>query len=312
MYLTGFADEANPDINIQIKATKELGWKNIELRNTGFGGDLAKISDGDFEKVCAALEGSGVSINCFGSGITNWGKDIAAPFEETLNEVKISIPRMQKLGCKMVRIMSYAVRRDPQTWIALPDNEQMFEERAKRLNEIVPMFLDAGILPVHENCMTYGGMCWQNALKLVETVKGLKLVFDTGNPPFSADMGKGVYTKPLPLQSAWEFYSNVKDHVAYIHIKDARGETSHEVGSVFPSGHDFVWAGEGNGDVKKIVKDMLDNGYDGGISMEPHMGAVFHEEGTESEDDVRYRTYVDYGKRFMELLKEIGHGDKIR
>ena len=48
MYLTGFADEAGGDINIQIKATKELGWSDIELRRTGFKGDMANMSDEDF------------------------------------------------------------------------------------------------------------------------------------------------------------------------------------------------------------------------------------------------------------------------
>ena len=33
MFLTGFADEASPDLAIQIKATRELGWKYIETRN---------------------------------------------------------------------------------------------------------------------------------------------------------------------------------------------------------------------------------------------------------------------------------------
>ena len=33
MYYTGFADEASQDIDLQIKATKELGWKYIESRN---------------------------------------------------------------------------------------------------------------------------------------------------------------------------------------------------------------------------------------------------------------------------------------
>ena len=33
MYYTGFADEAAPDIDGQIRATKALGWGHIESRN---------------------------------------------------------------------------------------------------------------------------------------------------------------------------------------------------------------------------------------------------------------------------------------
>ena len=35
MFLTGFADEAGNDFSVQIKATKELGWKFIETRRIG-------------------------------------------------------------------------------------------------------------------------------------------------------------------------------------------------------------------------------------------------------------------------------------
>jgi hypothetical protein len=33
IYLTGFADEAGPALETQIRVTKELGWKHIEMRN---------------------------------------------------------------------------------------------------------------------------------------------------------------------------------------------------------------------------------------------------------------------------------------
>jgi len=33
IYLTGFADEAGPALETQIRVTNELGWKHIEMRN---------------------------------------------------------------------------------------------------------------------------------------------------------------------------------------------------------------------------------------------------------------------------------------
>ena len=56
MYLTGFADEAGKDIDTQIKATLELGWKNIELRaigekNLAFSPDLVANSRISYEMV---------------------------------------------------------------------------------------------------------------------------------------------------------------------------------------------------------------------------------------------------------------------
>jgi sugar phosphate isomerase/epimerase len=288
MYLTGFADEAAADIDGQIQATKELGWKNIESRKIG-SGIIHDISDEDFDYVCGRLQDSGVSINCFGSTIANWGKRIDEPFDSSLAETRRAIPRMQRLGTKLVRIMSFAV---------LPDrspDDQMEEERFRRVRELYKMFTDAGIIPVHENCMNYGGMGWTYTLRLIENVPGLRLVFDTGNPVFTDDRTKPA---PHPKQSAWEFYQHVKDYIEYVHIKDGIWDNENQKTL-------FTYPGEGDGDVRRIVKDLLAGGYDGGISIEPHMAAVFHEDSGQTEADVKYANYVEYGRRMMKMIKDI-------
>jgi sugar phosphate isomerase/epimerase len=296
MYLTGFADEAGTSIETQIKATQELGWTNIESRNID-GVNIHDLSDEAFDAVVAKLEAAGVSINCFGSAIANWACQVTSPFEETLVQIERTIPRMQRLGCKLIRIMSYAVLKD-EDGKDLPD--QMKEERFRRVREMVRLFTEAGITPVHENCMNYGGMSYQHSLELIENAPGLKLVFDTGNPVFTDDRSKPA---PYPKQSAWEFYSKVKEHIAYVHIKDAL-YCSENPGGVFPKSN-FTFAGEGDGDVKRIVKDLMESGYDGGISMEPHLAVVFHDDSQVSSDEVKYSNYVEYGRRFEALLKEV-------
>jgi hypothetical protein len=50
---------------------------------------------------------------------------------------------------------------------------------------------------------------------------------------------------------------------------------------------------------------LLTNGYDGGFSIEPHLAVVFHDDSVQSEDDVRYRNYVEYGQHFMQLVANI-------
>jgi len=125
MYLTGFADEAAPDVEGQIRATKELGWRHIEARRMG-SANIHDIPDDEFERVCAKLEAAGIEINCFGSTIANWGKRIDEPFESSLAEARRAVPRMQRLGTRLVRIMSFAVLEDRE-----PD-DQMAEERFRR------------------------------------------------------------------------------------------------------------------------------------------------------------------------------------
>ena len=288
MYLTGFADEAARDIDGQIRATKELGWENIESRAID-GVNIHDLSDADFDVVVGKLEDAGVKINCFGSCIANWGKKITEPFDSSLEEAKRAIPRMQRLGTRLIRIMSFAVIEDREA-----DN-QMEQERFARVRKLQRMFTDAGITPVHENCMNYGGMGWPCTMKLIDNVPGLKLVYDTGNPVFSKDRSQ---SKPYPMQSSWDFYSHVKEHVAYVHIKDGHWDDEQKK-SV------FTYPGEGDGDTRRIVEDLLADGYDGGISIEPHMAAVFHDPSQDSDGQKMYRVYVEYGRRMEQMIAEI-------
>ncbi len=293
MYLTGFADEAAADLDGQICATQELGWHNIESRNID-GKNIHNMPDDAFDIAAGKLEAAGVRINCFGSEIANWGKKITDPFDVTVEEISRAIPRMQRLGTKLVRIMSYGILQDR------PADDQMADERFRRLREIQKMFGDAGLTCVHENCMNYGGMGWKYTLELIENVPGLKLVFDTANPVNTLDYASG---EPQKRQSTWEFYEHVKPHVAYVHIKDCRFM---EFTDGLFNKAEFTWPGEGDGDVVKVVSDLVAGGYDGGISMEPHLSVVFHEEGGETESDARLRTYVEYGKRFEKILADCG------
>ena len=291
MYLTGFADEAANDIEGQIKATRELGWDYIESRNIN-GRNIHDLPDADFDVVCGKLAETGVKINCFGSAIANWGKKIDEPFDSSLAEARRAIPRMQRLGTKLVRIMSFAVR---------PEEDQMEAERFRRVRELHKLFTDAGLTSVHENCMNYGGMSWQHTLKLIEAVPGLKLVFDTGNPVFTDDHSRPA---PRPKQSAWEFYSHVREHVAYVHIKDGRWDAAGNKAV-------FTYPGEGDGDVPRIVADLLARGYDGGFSMEPHLAVVAHDKSVTSPEAIRYANYVEYGRRFELLLAAARAGASV-
>ncbi|NLZ63024.1 MAG: sugar phosphate isomerase/epimerase [Lentisphaerae bacterium] len=287
-YFTGFADEAASDLAGQIRATKTLGWKNIESRAID-GVNIHDLPEPDFDRAVAQLEDAGIAVNCFGSTIANWSKKITDPFEDTLAGIRRTIPRMQRLGSKQIRIMSYARldEREPA--------DQMAEERFRRLREITAMFLDSGIQPLHENCMNYGGMGWPFTLKMLENVPGLKLVFDTGNPIGSADYSKN---KPYPRQSSWEFYQKVREHIAYIHIKD---------GHYIPEKDSLVctWPGEGDGDVRKILHDLLSRGYQGGISIEPHMQVIFHDSSVKADPKARFDNYVQYGQKLEALVQDI-------
>lgn len=292
MYFTGIGDEAANTIDGQIAAIKELGWSNIEMRGVEIPGypkaNFHDIPDAAFDIAVEKLNAAGIHVCCFGSAVANWGKKIEDPNEQSLAEAKRCVPRMQRLGTKFVRIMSYAVSPGE-------NSDQRAEDRFRKLRDIVQLFRDNGIQPVHENCMNYGGMGWPFTLELLEKVPGLKLVFDTANPVFNDDRSK---PKPWRKQDPWEFYTNVREHIAHVHIKDATWNPA-------KNDADYNMPGEGMGKVPEILKDLIATGYDAGISIEPHVAVVFHDATVKADENQMRSSFIDYGRRLVALVDKI-------
>ncbi|MEM9081119.1 MAG: sugar phosphate isomerase/epimerase family protein [Verrucomicrobiota bacterium] len=292
MYLTGFADEAAPDLTTQIKATQALGWKHISARGVN-GANLHELPEDQFQQVADQLDEAGIRIPEFGSLIGNWAKPISTDWDITLAEINRAIPRMQRLGTKIIRIMSYA----QEPW----GSDQNEQERFKRLREIKTRFDDHGLIAAHENCHNYGGFSPQHTLQLLEEVPGLQLIFDTGNPCFRLDHSQPREDGSFPWQNALEFYRATKEHTVHVHIKDCLnpppGETEPEK---------YTLPGDGQGFVREILAELKTDGYDGGFAIEPHVATVFHvTDGQEPDWDQAYASYLEYGKAFESLLAEL-------
>ena len=91
MFLTGIGDEAANALSGQIKACRELDWRQIEMRGVEVSGhakaNFHDIPDPAFDVAVRELENAGLSVYCFGSTIMNWAKKLEDPFEITLAEV---------------------------------------------------------------------------------------------------------------------------------------------------------------------------------------------------------------------------------
>jgi sugar phosphate isomerase/epimerase len=286
MILSGFTDEAADGLAGQIKATKELGWTHLSAR-TFNGQNIHELSDKDFELVCNQLEANDIKVAEFGTLIGNWGKSINSDWHITLGEIERCIPRMQRLGVRYARVMSYA----QVPW----DEEQYEEERFRRLREITQRFEAAGLMALHENCMNWGGFSADHTLRLLEEVPGLRLVFDTGNPIFQRDRSK---PEPHPWQDPLEFYHKVKHAIAHVHIKDA-------VMKADAGEPEYTFAGEGDAQVEAILEDLIRSGYTGMIAIEPHIGKVFHLAEDVVDENRAYDLYVEYGRKFEKLVQGV-------
>ncbi|WP_176011651.1 sugar phosphate isomerase/epimerase [Victivallis sp. Marseille-Q1083] len=297
MYYSGFADEAARDIAGQIAVTRRLGWTAIEARRLN-GRNITEIDEAEFDAVEAALAAAGVTINCFGSEVANWNSD---PFKETdfersLAMLRRAAVRMKRLGTRLLRGMSFAMQktRDPFD----PAVERQVFAKVRKLVD----FCEAhDLVYLHENCMNYGGQSHEHALKLFDAIDSphFQLLFDTGNPVFTP---RRLGSPPYPRQSSWEFYTGIRDFIGYVHIKDCRFVA--DTDGLFPVA-EFTFPGEGDGEIERIVADLLARGYDGCFSIEPHLAGVFHQTADGRNNDEAAALYVAYGKKLMELIDRV-------
>ena len=56
------------------------------------------------------------------------------------------------------------------------------------------------------------------------------------------------------------------------------------------------------------MQDLKESGYEGGISIEPHLAAVFHDTDSQNHTDEDPKDiYIRYGQKLMEILSSIGY-----
>ncbi|MCM8829776.1 MAG: sugar phosphate isomerase/epimerase [Candidatus Omnitrophica bacterium] len=279
MKFSGISDEAGQAIEVQIKAHKEIGWDYLELRGVD-GEAITLMSDKKFDLVFEKVTSSGLNVSCFASCIANWATEISGNFQKDVDELKMAIPRMHRFHTKYIRVMSWPNNKDNPL-----SEEEWGKEAIKRMKELARIAEDGGVILVHENCSGWGGLSYQNMIKIYQEVNSpnFKLLYDTGNV---LHYNKGV--------DPWEFYNKVRPYIEYVHIKDYIILEDGKEKATYP--------GEGQAKVREILNDLKKSGYNGFISIEPHLASVVHE-GKVGDPEVTYQTYITYGKKLMDIVK---------
>ena len=276
MNFSGIADEAGQSLSAQICAHQELGWKYVEIRNVD-GVQLTDLSDEKFDAICAQLADADMKVSGFASGIANWATKISDDFHLSVDTLERAMKRMQRLETKYLRVMSY-----PNDGFS---DDAWRDESVRRMKELGARAEAAGRVLVVENCDGWASTSAQNYARFFELVNSpaVKAVYDTGNP---ASHGQ---------TNTREWYENAKPHIAYIHIKaHTTGESAQH-----------TWPDVGASCIEETLRDQLQNGYNGFISIEPHLTSIIHESKAISDEDAAYQTYVEYGQRLMKLVEKI-------
>ncbi|MEB3367456.1 sugar phosphate isomerase/epimerase family protein [Saccharopolyspora mangrovi] len=267
--LAGIGDEAAASLPDQIAAITALGWPGIELRTVD-GVALADLDSSRFQRVRRAVAAAGLRVVCLDSRIGNWSRPITAPPADDLRELDVLADRCAALGTRYIRVMSYlSGGLDESEWRSrVLDRIALLADRAAR----------HGVVLLHENCSGWAGSDPDRMMRLVEAGGPcLRLLFDVGNGIEHGYDSFGVLERVLP-------------HVEHVHVKDAVGA---------PGRAEYVLPGEGHARVHDCLRLLLDRGYSGAFSLEPHLVTRPHEGRTATDPG----PFLSAGRRLEHLLR---------
>lgn len=246
--ISGFADEISNDLDTQIESLNTLGIKYVEMRGVD-GNNLIFHSDEKVKEIKKKLEDAGISLSALGSPLGKIGID--EPFEKHFEEFKRVVDIAHQMETRNIRMFSFYVPEDVMCEVnrKSPERESLKKRVFDRIGKFEDYAIENDAVLLHENEKGIYGEKAKECLEMMETFGGehFKAIFDFAN---------FVQAR----QDTLEAYDLLKNHIAYIHVKDALLEN----GNVVP-------AGFGDGNVEKILSDLFNSGFDGFLSIEPHL-----------------------------------------
>ena len=123
---SAFADEADPNFDLQLAALKRNRIPLLEIRGVD-GKGVLDLTDAELETVCEKLAEAGIGVSAVGSPIGKIGirDDFAPHFEKFKRAVEIA----KKLGTARIRMFSFFI---PQG----EDPESCFDEVVRRVSAL--------------------------------------------------------------------------------------------------------------------------------------------------------------------------------
>ncbi|RYG38305.1 sugar phosphate isomerase/epimerase [bacterium] len=235
--LTGFADEISPDLEVQTRTLQELGIRGLDLRSVD-GTNVLELSPMQLQNVLDKCHEHGLEVSSIGSPVNKVPYDVLAQSKE-LEKLRKACHAASLLNCKRVRIFTpETVDADAAPKIL----EWMAEQR--RLAEEYKVIL------IVENDARYWNAYPENSKKLFETLGSeyFKAAFDFANTVL-------IGYRPMKDWFPW-----LLPYLDTLHIKDAvEGENK------------VVPAGEGEGEIEETLRWLYAQGWDGPLTLEPHL-----------------------------------------
>ena len=214
--LSGFSDEASPNLTEQIALMQKLGVTYIEPRNVN-GKNIVDLSDTELREMAKELADADIKVSNIGSPVGKIPLD--GDIEAECRRLDRALTAAELLGAPTVRVFSFF------------ESQGRREEVFDRMATLMRVAEGRGASLLHENEKGIYGDTDDRCLDLYRTL-GLRAIFDPAN-----FLQCGVRPE--------EAFSKLAPYVDYMHIKDA-----------FLSQMTVVPAGRGDGHIKEILASL--------------------------------------------------------
>ncbi|OPA74063.1 xylose isomerase [Paenibacillus selenitireducens] len=238
--LTGFSDEISTDLNEQLTCLESESMRYLEFRGV-WGKNVLKLNDAELAAVKEELQRREIGVSSIGSPI---GKiSIEDPFEPHLQDFERALHVAEYFNTRYIRVFSFFIPENN-------DPSRYRDEVMERMNQLVKRAEKREIILLHENEKDIFGDTSERCLDILQTVNSpsLRAAYDPAN---FVQCGVKPFKEAFPI---------LKPYIEYVHIKDA----------IHSDGHVTV-AGKGDGQVKEALAALKQEGYNGFLSLEPHL-----------------------------------------
>lgn len=238
--LTGFADEISAELSEQISCLESESMRYLEFRGV-WGKNVLKLDNAELATVKEELTRHNIGVSSIGSPI---GKImITDPFNQHLQDFERALYTAEYLESKYIRVFSFFIPKEE-------DPVKYRDEVMERMYQLTRRAEQAGMVLLHENEKEIYGDTGERCLDILSTVNSpsLRAAYDPAN---FVQCGVKPFKEAFPI---------LKPYIEYVHIKDA----------VHAGGHVKV-AGKGDGQVKEALTVLMQEGYEGFLSLEPHL-----------------------------------------
>ncbi len=247
--LSAFADEISADLDEQIAVLHNENISYLDLRSVA-GINVLDLTDTQVMTLKNTLNKHNIGVACIASPL---GKvSIASPFDATLKKLERAIELANIFQSPFIRIFSFyppVLSAEDAESGEFVDPSEWRDEVLKRLQTMTEQARTANITLLHENEKDIYGDTIARCVDLFKHINA---------PHFQAafDPANFIQCKQIPFPDAYDALSS---WVRYIHVKDALAD-----GTV-------VAAGEGVAHWPDLLRRLHSHGYDGFLSLEPHL-----------------------------------------